>query len=185
MATIRTPAKKQGADNSPEPTPNQSLLPNTNVRKSIGEWETGQIMEICDSDRHSHAHSPTKTAQGKASATTKRGPAGRAVEAREWHEYGKQNIEKTRNMKANFKNGALLAINNLYRIIVEVMEGMEKGKESNTNSVAGKGGQSGGEATAAALSDSSVERRLTKRDWGRGARKDQEDGECQGRMGYD
>ncbi|KAL4702166.1 hypothetical protein ACJJTC_011506 [Scirpophaga incertulas] len=167
MATVRTPAKKQIMDNSPEPSTSQSMKgqstktmpPNTNVRKSIGEWEAGLTVETCDSDRHSH--SPSKAIQDKAPVATqktkqrtatppvqketlqrrpsaetapdtqipvpkKKGSANRVAEAKEWLEYGKQNINASRNMKADLRKGAILAVNNLHRMIGELMEELRR-----------------------------------------------------------
>ncbi|KAL4701950.1 hypothetical protein ACJJTC_013590 [Scirpophaga incertulas] len=167
MATVRTPAKKQIMDNSPEPSTSQNtkgqstktMPPNTNVRKSIGEWEAGLTVETCESDRH--PHSPSKTTQDKAPVATqkikqrtatppiqkeapqrrpssetapdaqipvpkRKGPANRAAEAREWQEYGKHNINRSRNMKAELRTGAILAVNNLHRIIGELMDELRR-----------------------------------------------------------
>ncbi|XP_063827121.1 uncharacterized protein LOC135076627 [Ostrinia nubilalis] len=55
-------------------------------------------------------------------APKKRGPTGRMAEARDWLVYAKFNVNKSRNMKTDLKAGAILAVDNLYRLIKEYAE---------------------------------------------------------------
>ncbi|XP_028176645.1 uncharacterized protein LOC114364620 [Ostrinia furnacalis] len=59
-------------------------------------------------------------------APKKRGPTGRMAEARDWLVYAKFNVNKSRNMKTDLKAGAILAVDNLYRLIKEYAEELTK-----------------------------------------------------------
>ncbi|KAL4707275.1 hypothetical protein ACJJTC_019813 [Scirpophaga incertulas] len=56
----------------------------------------------------------------------KKGPANREEEAMEWQVYGRQNINRSKNMRVDRRSGAILAMNNLHIMIGELMEELKK-----------------------------------------------------------
>lgn len=139
MFGIRTPMKRSDQDLQSQSSPRKSPAPTSNVRRSVGEWESGKI-DIstrsptgADAETQAGPSRPkrapvlsqdTKIAARRVSVEGQIPPtqctyADRTAEARACLNKAKLHLNNSRNLKTDIKAGVVQAIDRLYQLVKE------------------------------------------------------------------
>lgn len=150
MFGIRTPKKPRDQDPQSRSPPTISPAPISNVRKSVGEWESGRIDDSTRSPTMMVNTAPAGPSMPKrvpvlpqdSKAAARRIPvegqsspkqcnyADRTAEARACLNKAKLHLNNSRNLKTDIKAGVVQAIDRLYQLVKEAEAGSkQRGKE--------------------------------------------------------
>lgn len=145
MIGIRTPVKPRPAE---IPTQERSPQPSTNVRKSVGEWETGgttgnrtpspkpttSAAAPPGTKKVSRKEHPARTGKAEFSPKmnwqSKMSPKERAELAKSWFGKGHAALNESRNLKGDLKETIKQALNQLNRLYREAEEQKEAQPET-------------------------------------------------------